>query len=62
MARRPRFYATGMPYHIVQRGNNRSLCFYEPSDQRHYLELFAKVCLKVTLGYTNFLIILKPKF
>jgi putative transposase len=43
MARRPRFYATGMPYHIVQRGNNRSLCFYEPADQRHYLELFAKV-------------------
>ena len=43
MARRPRNYVTGMPYHIVHRGNNRSLCFYETADQRHYLELLAKI-------------------
>jgi len=43
MARRPRDYVTGMPYHIVQRGNNRSLCFYETADQSHYLELLAKI-------------------
>jgi putative transposase len=43
MARRPRCYVTGMPYHIVQRGNNRSLCFYETADQRHYLELLARI-------------------
>ncbi len=43
MPRRPRHYIPGMTYHIVQRGNNRSLCFYEPADQRQYLEIWASI-------------------
>ncbi|MFT5976071.1 MAG: REP element-mobilizing transposase RayT [Gammaproteobacteria bacterium] len=27
MPRRARAYLSGMPYHIVQRGNNREACF-----------------------------------
>ncbi|TFH72285.1 transposase [Gammaproteobacteria bacterium LSUCC0112] len=43
MARRPRYYIPGMPYHIVQRGNNRSLCFNDSADRRRYLEIWAKI-------------------
>ena len=27
MPRRPRMYLPSLPYHIVQRGNNREACF-----------------------------------
>ncbi|MDO8908251.1 MAG: transposase [Pseudohongiella sp.] len=40
MARRPRHYVSGMPYHICQRGNNRAPCFIEAADQRYYLKLW----------------------
>ncbi len=40
MPRRARHYLAGMPYHIVQRGNNRQPCFREPSDYRYYLMLW----------------------
>jgi putative transposase len=29
MPRRARKYIPGLPYHIVQRGNNREACFIE---------------------------------
>jgi len=28
MPRRARMYLPGLPYHVVQRGNNRNACFY----------------------------------
>jgi putative transposase len=37
MARRPRFPLTGLPLHIVQRGNNRVPCFGTDTDRRFYL-------------------------
>jgi putative transposase len=40
MPRRARHYIAGLPYHLVQRGNNRAACFMEPADYRHYLELW----------------------
>ena len=43
MPRRARHYLAGMPYHIVQRGNNRQICFREPDDYRCYLNLWRKV-------------------
>jgi putative transposase len=40
MPRRARLAVPGIPWHIIQRGNNRSPCFYCESDYRKYLEFF----------------------
>ncbi|MDH5572422.1 MAG: transposase [Gammaproteobacteria bacterium] len=45
MPRRKRIYLPGLPYHIVQRGNNREACFVEPENYQYYLELW-KDCSK----------------
>ena len=36
MPRRSRMYISGLPYHLVQRGNNREACFFEPEDYQFY--------------------------
>ena len=41
MARKSRITLTGMPYHVVQRGNNRQACFFAEQDFLFYVE-----CLK----------------
>jgi len=38
MPRRARIAIAGIPWHIIQRGNNRSACFYADEDYRRYLE------------------------
>lgn len=43
MPRRARSYIAGLPYHIVQRGNNREACFLEPEDYQYYLELWQQL-------------------
>lgn len=40
MPRRARMYISGLPYHVVQRGNNREACFIEPENYQFYLELW----------------------
>jgi putative transposase len=45
MPRRKRMYLAGLPYHLVQRGNNREVCFVEPENYQYYLELW-KECSK----------------
>jgi len=40
MPRRKRNYLSNMPYHLVQRGNNRQYCFVDCADFRSYLELW----------------------
>ena len=40
MPRRKRNYLPGMPYHLVQRGNNRQRCFREADDFLTYLDLW----------------------
>jgi len=42
MPRRARMYLPGMPYHVVQRGNNREACFYDEMDYRYYLQTLKK--------------------
>lgn len=37
MARKPRFSLTGVPQHVIQRGNNREPCFFAEDDQSRYL-------------------------
>lgn len=38
MPRRARLAVPGIPWHIIQRGNNRSACFYAETDYRRYLQ------------------------
>ena len=45
MPRRTRMYIPNLPYHIVQRGNNREACFIEPENYLYYLGLW-KTCAK----------------
>ena len=42
MPRRARLAIAGIPWHIIQRGNNRSACFYAGADYRFYLETLAE--------------------
>ena len=39
MPRRARMYISGLPYHVVQRGNNREACFFDSENYQYYLEL-----------------------
>ena len=39
MARQPRLDLPGIPQHIVQRGNNRLLCFLDDTDRARYRQL-----------------------
>ena len=39
MPRKARIYLPGVPYHLVQRGNNREVCFFAEDDYRLYLGL-----------------------
>ena len=45
MPRRARLSILGVPWHIIQRGNNRAVCFYAEQDYHfflHYLKEFAE--------------------
>ena len=42
MLRRARLAIAGIPWHIIQRGNNRSACFYTDEDYHYYLETLAE--------------------
>ena len=37
MPRRPRLRIAGVPFHVIQRGNNRSPCFFAQADYYRYL-------------------------
>lgn len=39
MPRRPRFVVEDYPYHVVQRGNNRAVAFFDTGDYGKYLNL-----------------------
>ncbi len=43
MPRRARLSLPGIPWHIIQRGNNRSACFYADADYRRYLDALAEL-------------------
>ena len=38
MPRRPRLTLAGVPLHLIQRGNNRQVCFFTDEDYRCYLD------------------------
>jgi len=43
MPRRARLAIPGIPWHIIQRGNNRSACFYAEEDCRRYLDTLGEL-------------------
>lgn len=46
MPRRARLLLPGVPVHVIQRGNNRSACFYADEDYRCYLNHLAEQSAK----------------
>jgi putative transposase len=47
MARRPRLTVPGIPWHIIQRGNNRDACFYADDDYQCYLDTLQELATHV---------------
>ena len=46
MPRRARLAIAGIPWHIIQRGNNRSACFFTENDYRYYLNQLQRQSLE----------------
>ena len=46
MPRRARVLIPGVPLHLIQRGNNRSVCFFSDDDYLFYMELLAEQASK----------------
>lgn len=46
MPRKPRMYMAGVPSHVIQRGNNRDICFFAEQDYLFYLECLQTACDK----------------
>ena len=44
MPRKPRMYLAGLPCHVIQRGNNRSVCFITDQDYQFYLDCLIEAC------------------
>ena len=54
MPRRARMYLSDLPYHIVQRGNNREACFIEPETYQYYLELLKEVSIRYDIAVHSY--------
>jgi putative transposase len=46
MARQPRLELPGVPLHVIQRGNNRGLCFLDDADRRLYLRCMSDASVR----------------
>jgi putative transposase len=46
MARRERPRVAGLPVHIIQRGNNRQVCFYAEADHRFFLRQLSELATR----------------
>ncbi len=46
MARLPRLCPPGIPQHVIQRGNNRSICFADEQDFSAYANWLKEYSLK----------------
>jgi len=44
MPRRARLLLDGVAMHLIQRGNNRSACFFANDDYLFYLDTLAELC------------------
>lgn len=44
MPRQPRVFVPDMPIHVIQRGNNRQMCFFGQGDYHFYLSCLRDAC------------------
>jgi len=44
MPRKPRMFQPSLPCHVIQRGNNRQVCFFSDQDDLFYLSCLASSC------------------
>ena len=51
MPRRARLSLPGIPWHIIQRGHNRSVCFHGEEDYQFYLHYLSEA--KATAKYSK---------
>ena len=56
MPRRARMYVPGLPYHVVQRGNNREACFFAIDDYQYYLTLLTDLLPKYGVALHAFVL------
>jgi putative transposase len=56
MARLPRLYMEGCPQHIIQRGNNRQVCFFADEDYAFYLDKLHKASEKYKVAIHAFVL------
>ncbi|WP_444997656.1 transposase [Aliikangiella sp. IMCC44359] len=50
MARQPRLNLPGVPQHVIQRGNNREVCFFEEQDYKVYLSKLEEYSQKLKVS------------
>jgi REP element-mobilizing transposase RayT len=60
MPRRARMYLPGLPYHVVQRGNNREACFIEPENYQFYLVLWEELSRRYGLSVHAYCLMTNP--
>lgn len=53
-------YLPGMPYHIVQRGNNREACFVEPENCLFYLSLWQELSRRYGVAVHAYYLMTNP--
>ena len=56
MPRRPRLKLAGFPLHIIQRGNNRSACFFAEDDYLFYLDHLNQACKKQGVNLHSYIL------
>lgn len=68
MARRPRLFITDVPYHVVQRGNNKNPIFFRDEDYYYFLNVLREAKAKhpcLIYGYclmtNHFHLLIQPK-
>jgi len=68
MARRPRLFVSNLPYHVIQRGNNKEPIFFSDKDYFFFLKVLQEAKIKHSCsvyGYclmtNHFHLLVKPK-
>ena len=68
MSRKPRLFVTGFPYHVIQRGNNKSPIFFSNNDYFFFLDVLQEAKIKhpcFVYGYclmsNHFHLLIEPK-
>ena len=56
MARLPRLNMSGVPQHVIQRGNNKKACFFEEQDYKVYLDKLKEYGAKLEVEIHSFVL------